>query len=183
MPWSTRLPLRPSFLPFALIVMALPNACCVYFITLMWRRRCENDTCKYHHLNSHFGSSKRHQKSTICATWTATERAETFGNNVLICKVKYVWTFSNHSSWTMHSLTSVTRLGDFCTLGNFLKPLATINLPKSLTFLGNICKGVKIYHFSSEIILVNFYIHLAIFSCHTDNDRSIPSILHYTKMQ
>ena len=40
----------------------------------------------------------------------------------------------------------------FCTLGNFFKPLATINLPKSLTFLGNFCKGIKIYHFSSEII-------------------------------
>ena len=40
----------------------------------------------------------------------------------------------------------------FCTLGNLLKPLATINLPKSLTFLGNFCKGVKMYDFSSEII-------------------------------
>ena len=47
---------------------------------------------------------------------------------------------------------SVTRLGDFWTLGNFLKPLATINLPKSPTFLGIFCKGVKISHFSSEII-------------------------------
>ena len=43
-------------------------------------------------------------------------------------------------------------LAIFCTLGNFLKPLATINLPKSLTILSNICKGVKIYHFSCEII-------------------------------
>ena len=40
----------------------------------------------------------------------------------------------------------------FCTLGKFLKPLATTNLPKSPTFLGNFCKGVKIYHFYSEII-------------------------------
>ena len=46
----------------------------------------------------------------------------------------------------------MTRLGLFCTLGNFLKPLATINLPRSPTFLGNFCKGVKIYPFSSEII-------------------------------
>ena len=50
-------------------------------------------------------------------------------------------------------LSSVTRLGDLLDFGNFLKPLATINLPKSLTFLGNFCKGVKIYHFSIEIIL------------------------------
>ena len=40
----------------------------------------------------------------------------------------------------------------YWTLGNFLKPLASITLPKSATFLGNFCKGVKIYHFSSEII-------------------------------
>ena len=40
----------------------------------------------------------------------------------------------------------------FWTLGNFLKPLATINLPQNPTFFGNFCKGVKIYHFSSEII-------------------------------
>ena len=54
----------------------------------------------------------------------------------------------------------------YWTLGNFLKYLATINLPKSLTFLGNFCKSVKIYHFSSEIvfgqllqIFGNFYGH------------------------
>ena len=43
-------------------------------------------------------------------------------------------------------IDSVTRLGD---LGSFLKPLATIRLPKSPTFLGNFCKGV---YFSIEII-------------------------------
>ena len=48
--------------------------------------------------------------------------------------------------------SSVTRLGDFLHFGQLLKPLATISLPKSLTLLGNFCKGVKIYHFSSEII-------------------------------
>ena len=48
----------------------------------------------------------------------------------------------------------------YWTLGNFLKPLATIILPKSLTFLGNFCKGVKSYQFSSEII---FWQLLAIF--------------------
>ena len=43
-------------------------------------------------------------------------------------------------------------LAIYWTLGNFLKPLATNNLPKSPTFLGNFCKGVKIFNFSSEII-------------------------------
>ena len=51
----------------------------------------------------------------------------------------------------------------YWTLGNFLRPLAAINLPKSSTFLGNFCKGVKIIHFTCEIILGNFYSHLAIF--------------------
>ena len=40
------------------------------------------------------------------------------------------------------------------TLDDFLKIWATIYLPKSPTFLGNFCKRVKIYHFSSEIIFV-----------------------------
>ena len=37
-------------------------------------------------------------------------------------------------------------------LGNFSKPLETIILPKTPTFLGNFCKGIKIFNFSSEII-------------------------------
>ena len=39
---------------------------------------------------------------------------------------------------------SVTRLVIYWTLGNFSKPLATINWPKSPTFLGNFCKGVNL---------------------------------------
>ena len=54
-------------------------------------------------------------------------------------------------------------LAIYWTLGNFLKPLAAISLPKSPTVLGNFCKGVKICHFSSEIIFGHFYRHLAIF--------------------
>ena len=37
-------------------------------------------------------------------------------------------------------------------MGIFSKPLATISLPKSPTFFGNLCKGVKIFNFSSDII-------------------------------
>ena len=48
---------------------------------------------------------------------------------------------------------SVTRLGDLLDFWQVLKPLATINLPKYSTFLGNFCKNVEIYHFTSEIIL------------------------------
>ena len=46
----------------------------------------------------------------------------------------------------------MTRCGDFLYFGQLLKPLVTINLPKFPTFLVNFCKGVKIFHFSSEII-------------------------------
>ena len=48
-------------------------------------------------------------------------------------------------------LVSVTRLCNLLNIGQVLKPLATINFPKSLTFLGNFGEGVKIYHFPSEI--------------------------------
>ena len=52
--------------------------------------------------------------------------------------------------------------------GNFLKPLASINLPKSSTFLGIFCKGVKIYHFSSKIIFGLLLWTFDDFSGHTD---------------
>ena len=38
-------------------------------------------------------------------------------------------------------------LAIYWTLGDFLNPLAKFNLPKSPTFLGNFCKGFKIYYF------------------------------------
>ena len=43
------------------------------------------------------------------------------------------------------------------------KAFATMNLPKSPTFLGNFRKGVKIIDFSNEIIFGQLYRHLAIF--------------------
>ena len=63
------------------------------------------------------------------------------------------------------------------TLGNFLKALATINLPKTSTFFGNFCKGVNFFNLSSEIIFGNFYRHLAIFSGHTDGSSHVVSVL------
>ena len=65
-------------------------------------------------------------------------------------------------------LTSVTRLGNSLYLGNFLKPLATINLPISPTFLGIFCKGCQnLYYFLVKSFLGNFYRHLATFTGHT----------------
>ena len=57
----------------------------------------------------------------------------------------------------------MTRLGDLSDLGNFSKNVTSITFPKSTTFLGIFCKGVKIFHFSSELILGNFLKHLATF--------------------
>ena len=55
------------------------------------------------------------------------------------------------------------------TLGNFLKPLATINLLKSTQFFVNVSKSMI---FLMKSFLGNFYRHLVIFSGHTDlNDR------------
>ena len=47
---------------------------------------------------------------------------------------------------------SVTRLGDLPDFGQLFKAFLNNYLPKSPTFLGNFYKGVKIFHFSGEII-------------------------------
>ena len=56
---------------------------------------------------------------------------------------------------------NVTRSGDLLDFGQLFK--ATIDLPKSPTFLGKFRKGVKIYHFLVNSFLGNLYRHLAIF--------------------
>ena len=67
---------------------------------------------------------------------------------------------------------SVTRLAIYWTLGKFSKPLATIKLAKSPTFLGNFCKSVEICHFSSEIIFGQLLETFGdFFSGHTGCDR------------
>ena len=61
-------------------------------------------------------------------------------------------------------MLSVTRLDDLLDFGQLLKPLATINLPKFLTFFVQVSKGVI---FLLKSFLGNFYRHFAIFSGHT----------------
>ena len=51
----------------------------------------------------------------------------------------------------------------YLTLVNFSKPLSTINLPKSATFLDNFCKCVKIFNYLMTPFLGNFYRHLVTF--------------------
>ena len=57
-------------------------------------------------------------------------------DNVYLFGLKVVW-----PDWAI-----------YWTLGIFSNPLATINLSKSSTLLGNFCKGVKIYHFWATFI-------------------------------
>ena len=57
----------------------------------------------------------------------------------------------------------MTRLGDLLDFGKFLKPLATLNLPKSPTFLGIFVKVSKSIIFLVKQFLGDFYRHLAIF--------------------
>ena len=64
--------------------------------------------------------------------------------------------FDHITSWGSEFQPVWPDVAIFRTLGNFLKPLTTINLAKSPTFLGNFCKGFKIYHFSNEIIFGQF---------------------------
>ena len=56
----------------------------------------------------------------------------------------------------------------YSTLGNFSKPLATINLPKSLTFLGNFCNVSK-----SLILLVKSFLATFYWSHCLDSTRSL----------
>ena len=68
----------------------------------------------------------------------------------------------------MTTLKQCDQIGQFIELFAFLKPLVTINLPKSRTFLGNLFKHVKIYHFSSEINFWATFIDIwRFFSGHT----------------
>ena len=86
----------------------------------------------------------------------------------------------------LHGLLAYSCLGSlpvcpdwaiYWTLGNFLKPLATINLPQSPPILGNFCKGIKIIHFSSETIFGQLLDIWRFFSGHTVHYCSIPLFL------
>ena len=62
-----------------------------------------------------------------------------------------VWSISQAVYLCTASKAVWPDLAIFWILGNFLKPLATFNFPKSPTFWGKFCKDVKIFHFFSVI--------------------------------
>ena len=67
----------------------------------------------------------------------------------------------------------------YWTLGDFSKPIPTINLPKSPTFLSFFCKFVKILNFSSEIIFWETFIDIwQFFTGHTVNYTIIGCIFY-----
>ena len=72
---------------------------------------------------------------------------------------------------------SVTRFIDFCTLGNFSKPVATIILPKPPTFKAIFVKLSKSFIFLVKSFLGNFYRHLANFYWSHWTDASLLSRL------
>ena len=72
---------------------------------------------------------------------------------VVLIKSHWVRLLPFEPTWVQFPVIYGLDWSIYCTLGNHSKPLATINLAKSPTFLGNFSKGVKIFHFSSEIIL------------------------------
>ena len=67
----------------------------------------------------------------------------------------------------------------YWTLGNFLKPLATINLSKSPAFLGNFCKCVKSLIFIVRSFWATFLDIWQFFSGHTGPSVRWPNIFYF----
>ena len=78
------------------------------------------------------------------------KRTLTVGGSITIRLVS-----SLHLTASLHT-ASVTRLGNLLDFGQLLKPLVTINLPKSPTFLGNFVKVSKSLIFLVKSFLGNF---------------------------
>ena len=61
-------------------------------------------------------------------------------------------------------------------LGNLLDFWQQLVLSKSPTFLGNFCKGVKIYHFSTDIIFRQLLLTFGEFFGHTEEVTYFPRV-------
>ena len=97
----------------------------------------------------------------VLHNYSLTKLAQILGNFCAILKTslfmyKLLWLLFEQLWWKLGTskFGQCDQIGQFIELWrtNFLKPFATLNLSKSPTFLGNFCKGVKIYHFSCKII-------------------------------
>ena len=94
-----------------------------------------------------------HRKS--CKGWKMMSANESFpisSNNTITPQTRN-WTRGYYPFITAHTHTvSVTRLGDFLLFGQLFKAGGKNYLAQIAHILGNFCKGVKIFHFSSAII-------------------------------
>ena len=97
-----------------------------------------------------------------CKTLTATTKIF----KMKLVKWNYVDTYQRRNQTALQSVRPDWAI--YCTLGDFLKPLATINLTKSPTFL--VSKSII---FLVKSFLGNFNRHLAIFSGHTGSNLSL----------
>ena len=103
-------------------------------------------------------------KSHFCEWFSRSSHMVILRMNKHVCYFNSV----NRTHW--YRATLILQIHEFCkiagqlatawpdlaiywTFGNFLKALAAIDWSKSSSFFGKFCKGAKIYHFSSEIIL------------------------------
>ena len=76
-------------------------------------------------------------------TFNASNLASKFWSNFHIYQLKHEICIPQTDCTVVSQKFSVTRLGNILDFGQLLKPLATTNLPKSSTFIGNFCKGVR----------------------------------------
>ena len=94
--------------------------------------------------------------SGLGSTLATTTRAASTTSTTCLCTANLLL--------RVNSLNQCDQIGRFIALWAIFQSLwQQLILSKSPTFLGNFCKGVKIYHFSSEIIFGQLLWHLAIF--------------------
>ena len=114
---------------------------------LTWNRRA-TETCE--------SPNRQNYTKWFCSICLQIHKRNYFASFTHIANMVYLFdTYGLLPGWPDWAI--------YWTLGHFLKPFATINLPKSSTFLVNSCQGVKIIHFLVKSFLGNFYRHLAIF--------------------
>ena len=76
--------------------------------------------------------------------------------------------------------TSMTRLGDLLVFGQLFKACGNNTLPKSPTFLGSFCNGVKICNFSSKIIFWASFVDIwQLFTGHTGLNLTFVTMLDF----
>ena len=120
------------------------------------RHRPTNNVITFSLRYQNFGRFLINSQTNFKKAFTASFISYFYSRSIRRCskwKINFVhWLDLNPGRLVSQASPVWPDLAIYWTLGNFLKPLVTINFPKSSTFLSNFCKGVEIYNFSSEII-------------------------------